>query len=249
MRTQEPRAPTDTCYLCGERLCDGEADYDHVPPRRFYPRSVRRLARVRLLRVPAHRACNRAFQLDEEYFFSVLVPFAAGLGGATVANDAFSDLRRALRRPEGRRLVAEAGYFGELEIAANHSPDAVGEPDGLPPPTFSRESAEAFLAKLDRVRLERVAWKITRGLAIGLRGAPIEATAERRVDFGLAPDGPSLNYSSWECLPGDGADTVSFLQGPEDASARQILLIKFWGRILVTVSYSASARSRDDTSR
>jgi hypothetical protein len=50
---------------------------DHVPPRSFFPPSVRRHKNLsRLDVVWAHKKCNKSYELDEEYFLQSLAPLA-----------------------------------------------------------------------------------------------------------------------------------------------------------------------------
>src|SRR6266446_2115746 len=65
---KERKAP-DTSYLCGQSM-GKDRTRDHVPPRSFFPESLRKLKNFsKLDGVSAHRDCNRAYMLDEQYFF------------------------------------------------------------------------------------------------------------------------------------------------------------------------------------
>ena len=81
--------PVGICYLCGEQLRE-PIDRDHVPPRQLYAYDIRKLHAPNLLTIPVHRACNRAFQHDEDYFVHTLMPFARGsyTGNAVVFGSA-----------------------------------------------------------------------------------------------------------------------------------------------------------------
>lgn len=56
------------CYLCGR---DNSNSGDHVPPKNIFLKKNR----VDLITVPAHVACNKQHELDDEYFrYSLLIP-------------------------------------------------------------------------------------------------------------------------------------------------------------------------------
>jgi len=53
----------DTCYLCGERLDDGQAtDRDHVPPKSIFLPEDRKVPLI----LPAHKKCNQDFSIPDE---------------------------------------------------------------------------------------------------------------------------------------------------------------------------------------
>jgi hypothetical protein len=132
----------DLCYLCGAPL-SGLFDREHVPPKQLYADRVRRENNLNLLTIPAHPSCNRDFQLDEDYFVNTLMPFARG----TYAGDAiYSEILRKFRQGEKKRLVQRV--LKEFEL----------RPSGLVLPKGK------ILKRFDGARLQRVAWKIVRGL-------------------------------------------------------------------------------------
>ena len=69
------------CYLCGKPLGDPVSS-DHVPPSLFFGKDLRaRYNLSKLLTISTTAECNKAFQLDEEYFVYTLMPFARGSEG------------------------------------------------------------------------------------------------------------------------------------------------------------------------
>ena len=59
---------TRRCYLCGNNNSDS---VDHIPPKNIFLKKNR----VDLITVPAHVACNKRHELDDEYFrYSLLIP-------------------------------------------------------------------------------------------------------------------------------------------------------------------------------
>src|SRR5947209_7969634 len=66
----------DICYDCGLPMAK-DRTRDHVPPRSFFPPSLRKQKNLsRLDVVWAHRKCNKSYELDEKYFFQALAPLA-----------------------------------------------------------------------------------------------------------------------------------------------------------------------------
>jgi hypothetical protein len=128
----------DICYLCGEEL-QGDVDRDHVPPRQIYAGQIRKRHSVNLFTLPVHHQCNQAYHRDEEYFVHTLAPLA---GDTYPGRALWADLAKKWQRPEGRRL-------GEMIMREF---DRILVPGGV-----ASKSCDA-------VRVQRVLWKIARGL-------------------------------------------------------------------------------------
>src|SRR5260221_78183 len=62
------------CYLCSLPIANDRGD-DHVPPKQFFAPAVRKTVNLsKLITLPAHRTCNAAYSLDEEYFTASFAP-------------------------------------------------------------------------------------------------------------------------------------------------------------------------------
>ena len=73
------KSKIEICYLCGKRLDKKEdISYDHVPPKQFYPSTIRKNTNLNLFTLPTHIACNKSYQKDEDYFVNSLGPLAKG---------------------------------------------------------------------------------------------------------------------------------------------------------------------------
>jgi hypothetical protein len=133
---------TNLCYLCGELLV-GALNDDHVPPRQLFAKQVRRTHSPNLETVRVHKKCNVDYQRDEDYFVSTLAPLAVETyAGRSVVED------QARRLASGERV-------GLLELVHNEfesRPSKLILPDGL------------LAKRYNRPRVERIAWKIVRGL-------------------------------------------------------------------------------------
>jgi hypothetical protein len=131
------------CYLCGKTLSEPITD-DHVPAQGFFAPEIRRTYNLgKLITIPVHAACNALYKLDEEYFLYSLYPFALG----TQAGDARRHrVREKFRAGENRKLV------GMMMAEFDHRPSGLVLPFGQ------------IVKRFDLKRIERVLWKIVRGL-------------------------------------------------------------------------------------
>ncbi|UUO28609.1 MULTISPECIES: hypothetical protein [Bradyrhizobium] len=137
------RKAISICYLCGEPLRNPRDD-DHVPPKQFYARSLRRKYKTtNLLTLPTHRACNNAWKLDEEYFVQSLVPFVRGSeAGDALWRHTFDKLHKG----QGVALVMQVKQEFMREVGGVILP------------------ANVIAKRFDADRLHDVLWKIIRGL-------------------------------------------------------------------------------------
>jgi hypothetical protein len=93
-----------TCSLCGEKIIRKDRSVEHVPPKQFYPKSMREEINAPFWTVPSHKGCNATFKLDEEYLYHYLV------GLVFVQNEAMGriileDLKRQAKNPQTRGLI------------------------------------------------------------------------------------------------------------------------------------------------
>jgi len=132
----------DICYLCGQKL-SGDVDDDHVPPKQFYPRSIRKIHDLNLFTLPTHESCNKSYQKDEDYFVHSIAPLAKG---SYSGNAIWGDISNQLKRPQGKRIAQM--ILKEFDPR----PSGLYLPHGKVVKRFSGQ------------RIWRVVWKITRGL-------------------------------------------------------------------------------------
>jgi hypothetical protein len=137
------RLKANDCYLCGKPLSEPIND-DHVPPSMFFAKSFRKDRNFnKLLTIPVHVACNRAWQADEEYFVYTFLPLVRG----TASGDAlWTDARRRMDSGRTKPLANAVMQEFKHKIRGVH----------LPPSTV----AKVF----DAERVHEVLWKIIRGL-------------------------------------------------------------------------------------
>ena len=132
----------DICYLCGKKL-EKEVDRDHLPPKQFYPSSIRKKHNPSLLTLPVHRYCNKSYQKDEDYFVHSIGPLTKG---SYSGNEIWQDINNQFNRPQGQRI-------GQMILKEFES-----RPSGLYLPNGK------VVKRFDPKRVWRVVWKITRGL-------------------------------------------------------------------------------------
>ena len=133
----------DTCYLCGKPIV-ADRSADHLPPKQFYAASLRSALNLnKLITLPAHGACNKSFESDEEYFTWSLVPLAMGSPAAdALVRDNATKFRSG--RSEGLGIAT----LKEFESR----PSGLHLPPGL------------VVKRVQGARIARVAWKLVRGL-------------------------------------------------------------------------------------
>ncbi len=134
----------EICYLCGKRLGGKEdINYDHVPPRQFYPSAIRKNTNLNLFTLPTHTACNKSYQKDEDYFVHSLGILAKD---SYAGNELWKDISHQIKRPKSKGLVKK--ILGEFD----KRPSGIILPNGK------------IAKRFDGKRARRVIWKILRGL-------------------------------------------------------------------------------------
>ncbi|MCF8105626.1 MAG: hypothetical protein K9K64_09095 [Desulfohalobiaceae bacterium] len=131
------------CYLCGKVLGD-KISRDHVPPKQFYPKDLRKQGAPNLFSLPSHIVCNQAYQCDEDYFVMAIGSLAMD---TSPGNSLWKDIAHQFARPQGERLGNMV--FKEFN---NRLPSGLYLPPGKVAKRFDAE------------RVWRVVWKIVRGL-------------------------------------------------------------------------------------
>lgn len=135
------------CCLCGDPArADDPITREHVPPKQFYPKSLREGLRKSLWTVPSHRSCNNKYKSDEEYFYHVLYLLVANLNPQS-ASIILGDLERRAMKPQSRALIQSI-----VRQAHNATESGI-----MFPPGTVRIDA-------DKYRLQQVAIKIGRCL-------------------------------------------------------------------------------------
>jgi hypothetical protein len=144
------------CYLCERAILDGEAwNRDHVPPQRFYGKSIRTQFNPNLAWLPTHNACNSAYKKDEEYYVAAFV----GHSNSATALSVWNDLKTG---------VAKGHDVGLLKTITSQFGKVV-RLDG------------AVIFNYDQDRAGRIAWKLVRGIYSMETGKTLSENAPKRL--------------------------------------------------------------------
>jgi hypothetical protein len=171
------------CYLCGKTLTEPSSK-DHVPLKALFPPEIRKKHKpTKLVTLRVHKACNESYHFDEQYFIYSLYPFAL----ATYVGDAMrKHIREKFRARENQKLVAM--------MMAEFDP----RPGGLV------LSDEQVVKRFESVRIERVLWKIVRGLHFHHRTQVLPANWSLSWTLTTPQEpGPPEHFKLFRDLPGN----------------------------------------------
>lgn len=207
------------CYLCGQKL-DVNIDHDHVPPRQFYARSIRKIHNLNLFTLPVHKSCNKSYQKDEDYFFYSLGPLALG----SYSGDAiWVDTAIRFERPQGKRI-------GQMILKEfEQRPLGIILPYGKVVKRFNRE------------RIYRVLWKITRGLFFKEKGEFLpEYTPRRYFKVTSLDEKPPKEFAYVENTPSRGKYRVVFdykyIDFPK-INNLHLWAMLFWNKLVTLIAF------------
>lgn len=147
------------CYLCGTAL-SGQVDRDHVPMKQLYGKEYRRISNPDLFCLPTHAGCNHAYHSDEDYFVYSLVSVARHKKpGSYVSHDVEVRARRGKQRP----LLAKVLDQFRQRIPHPHR--------------------NLMCVPLEGARINRVLWKITRGLYFRETSLALNQNVDKVIEF------------------------------------------------------------------
>lgn len=137
---------SDVCYLCGTPITDTkELTRDHVPALSFFPASLRkRYSFSQLITLPAHKDCNKSYERDEEYF---RVSLGVRAEDTMAGKHLWIDIAKKFR--DGKNEGLACMIKNEFQ---DKTPAGIAFPD------------EGIAKRYDGKRVNRVIWKIVRGL-------------------------------------------------------------------------------------
>ena len=197
----------------------GEINDDHVPPRQLYAREIRRIHKPNLLTIPTHKACNSSYQTDEEYFVHMMVPLARqSYSGKAIFDDVLRGYVQDVKKGLGKRVFAEF----------DPRPGGLYLPNGR------------VVKRYDAARVNRIIWKIIRGLFFHRHGDVLPNDTPRLITvvdpnkrppsiFGALADQPTL---------GDypGVLDYKYAQITEVNNLHYWALL-LWDRIIILVAF------------
>lgn len=160
------------CYLCGKTI-EGTVSNDHVPPRQFYAKLYRKVHSPSLLTLPSHTECNKSFQADEDYFFAAL----AGLNEDARIHDWLTDdVRNKIWRNEAVGLRQKVLSEFSSTMSGIHLP------------------GNLVAKHFDTKRVNRIVWKIIRGLCFHHYGQVMPNNAKHGIRYWQVQDKPPKIY-------------------------------------------------------
>lgn len=144
------------CYLCGKEILNGEQwNRDHVPPQRFYGKSIKAAFNPNLAWLATHTACNSAYKRDEEYYAAAF----SGHAESDAGNAVFEDWKQAVNKGHDPGLLKTILHgFGKVSLA-----------DG------------SVVFNYDVDRAGRITWKLVRGLYFSNTGRVLPETTPKRL--------------------------------------------------------------------
>jgi hypothetical protein len=159
------------CYLCGKAIDPNlkndpmELSMDHLPPKQFYPKQIRKIQNLNLDKAPSHKMCNENYKKDEEYFYHALYQIIVK-NNPQMGNCCFLDIQRRTHKPQTLNIIRRIQSTG-----TSLTEGGVHLPNGL------------ACFTLDRDRLERVVRKIARGVLFSSTERYFEEQQIIRMDF------------------------------------------------------------------
>lgn len=206
------------CYLCGEGLSE-HVSADHVPMKQLFSKEIRRQRNPDLLTLDTHPDCNHAYQMDEEYFIHTFAPVVMD----SLAGE--STLRELIDKYHlGKRVRLSLQILDEFE----DRPSGLHLPEGR------------VLKRLDGKRINRVLWKIIRGLFFHEAGRFLPHDTPRTIILSAPGEKPPNVF--FELAggqdKGEQGDVFNYRyrQFP-DISNSHLLGMLFWNRIIVTAVF------------
>ena len=147
----------------------------------FFAKQIRQTFNLsKLQTVPAHKACNEAYRLDEEYFvWSLSSTVVTTVAGRALQFDRTEKIRSGSRRGLAARVARE---FEER-------PSGLHLPSGL------------VMKRADGTRIERIAWKLARGLYFVENDSVLPAGTKFLVDLVVPPNRtPKKLIDFWDAV-------------------------------------------------
>jgi hypothetical protein len=222
LASRQRQVPAGACYLCGLPL-SAPFNVDHVPPQRFFARSIRRTYNLaKLLTIDVHEACNEAYRLDEQYFVHALAPFARGSFAGTPI---FKKVTEEYHGGKNRRLVEKV--LKEFDQ----------RPSGLILPRGK------IAKRFEGTRISRIAWKIVRGLFFHHHKiiypehwtVSVTLTAPGEEPPGHFQTFMTVSTKTYGNYP--GVFDYRFLHFPEVEQGLHYWALLLWDRIICTVVF------------
>lgn len=161
------------CYLCGKQI-EGKPSKEHVPPKQFFAQGYRKASSPSLLTLLSHTQCNKSYQADEDYF-------VASVGGTAQDTPTgqwlLEDIVTKLSRQDAQ------GLRNTIMSEFSDNVSGIYLPRGL------------IAKKLVRARVDRVVWKIIRGLYFHHYSQYLDQDSRHKISYyQMGRDSPPEEY-------------------------------------------------------
>lgn len=212
------KGKTDICYLCGKKL-EENINYDHVPPRQFYPRNIRKNHNLNLLTLPVHKSCNESYQKDEVYFVHSIAILTKG---SYSGNAIWSDISNQFEKPQGIRI-------GQMILKEfDKRPSGIILPNGK------------VLKRFNAKRVWKVVWKITRGLFFKEKGQFIPEDIHKSFKIVSVGEKPPPEFAYVGNTPSrgqyPGVFDYKYIDFPE-LNNLHLWAMLFWDRLIILIKF------------
>jgi len=213
----------DICYLCGQKL-EGNIDDDHVPPKQFYAKSIRKIHSPNLFTLPTHLSCNKSYQMDEDYFVHSLAPLTIGsYSGSSI----WMDISKRMKRPESKKI--------NMMVLKEFDQNIILPDDKI-------------IKRIDGKRIRRVIWKIARGLFFKERGRSIPENILRLFKFISVDEKPPPEFFYISSTPSrgqyPGVFDYKYIDSPKYYNFHYWGML-FWDKLIVSVAFHDPSCSCD----
>jgi hypothetical protein len=205
----------DICYLCGQKLKEN-IDDDHVPPKQFYAKNIRKIHNPNLFTLPTHISCNKSYQKDEDYFIYSLAPLTIG---SYSGNAIWVDISKRLKRPQSKKI-------GQMIL--NEFDQRIILPD------------DKIIKRFDSKRTRRIIWKIARGLFFKETGRFIPEHTPRLFKFISVNEEPPQEFFYISSTPSrgqyPGVFDYKYIDFPE-LNNFHFWAMLFWDNLIILIAF------------
>ena len=205
----------DICYLCGQKLKE-DISSDHVPPKQFYGKNIRKIHKLNLFTLPAHTSCNMSYRMDEDYFVHSLAPLTIG---SYSGNSIWMDISKRMKRPESKKI--------NMMVLKEFDQNIILPDDKI-------------IKRFDGKRIRRVIWKIARGLFFKETGRFIPEDTLRLLKLFSVDEEPPQEFCCVSSTPSrgqyPGVFDYKYIDLPKYNNFHYWGML-FWDKLIVTVAF------------
>ncbi|MFC1862987.1 hypothetical protein ACFL1Z_03435 [Thermodesulfobacteriota bacterium] len=222
------------CYLCGKSI-KGRVTMDHVLPKQIFTPKVRQKHNLSQLKtLPTHKHCNESYQSDEDYFVWTLAPIALGSHTANAIADYHAKKFRSGKSVGlGKKILKQlSDQPGTLYLPRNQ-----------------------VTVRVEGARINRVAWKIIRGLYWIEKGSLLPENTKYYFEL-IEPENRDKSVFSeiWEIVKAQpskgiyaGVFDYKYFHAKKGGMQLHLWGMLLWDRIMLFISHHNPNSIVDDT--